>query len=75
MDRTPDPRVAFIDACVLYPNLVREVVLRVAEVIDGCELQVRDQRNAREQRRTGTEVDGVQTSDATPRKCPKGATG
>ncbi|MHA1527980.1 MAG: RSP_2648 family PIN domain-containing protein [Alphaproteobacteria bacterium] len=30
MDKPPDPPVVFLDACVLYPNLVREVVLRLA---------------------------------------------
>ncbi len=30
MDRPPDPSVVFLDACVLYPNLVREVILRMA---------------------------------------------
>ncbi len=30
MDRPPDPSVVFLDTCVLYPNLVREVILRIA---------------------------------------------
>jgi len=31
MARPPDPSVVFLDACVLYPNLVRGIVLRLAE--------------------------------------------
>jgi hypothetical protein len=30
MGRPPEPQVVFIDACVLYPNLVRGIILRVA---------------------------------------------
>jgi len=30
MDRPPDPSVVFLDACVLYPALVREIVLGLA---------------------------------------------
>jgi hypothetical protein len=31
MNNAPDPPVVYIDACVLYPNLVRRIVLRLAE--------------------------------------------
>jgi hypothetical protein len=31
MNNAPDLPVVFIDACVLYPNLVRRIVLRLAE--------------------------------------------